>query len=463
VQQALRRLQEAADAMKKSSGAQPNPDAARQAAEQLRQAANLLAGTQQQLASSKVDSMANEAGRLTEQERSQAEQIDKLAARPQSSGPMDLNDTMARMRERDRLAQQRQQLSDDLSKLQKNIRDGAREMAPNQPEVARQLRDALTEMDNADLDNHTQRTADWLRRGVNPNSNGTETQIAQGLERLKEQLQQAQRAMGQQPADQRGTGHGAGQEADQTAALDAIERLRNQVESTSRTNGRQPGSGQDQQNGQRGGQQPGNGNGRSSDSLQRAQGGQGDAQPGRGAGGQAGSQQAGNAADQRGGGLRRSGDVGGPAGDIRNGDARGADGTVWGNVNTGNNQYGRGGPRPQADDPSGNYADTERAFQQEMRELNQLRQMVKGDPQAAKEAEDLARQMQHLDPSRFPGNPAIVEEMHREVLSSIDRLELEVERSGAATLASRTGKPQAVPEGYQDSVAEYYRQLSKSP
>jgi hypothetical protein len=466
VQQALRRLEEAADAMKKSSGAQPNPDAARQAAEQLRQAANLMAGTQQQLASGKVDSLANEAGRLSEQERAQAEQIDKLATRPQTSGPTDLNDTMARMRERDRLAQQRQQLSDDLSKLQKNIRDSAREMAPNQPEVARQLRDALTEMDNADLDNHTQRTADWLRRGVNPNSNGTEAQIAQGLERLKEQLQQAQRAMGQQPGEQRGPGRGAGQEADQTAALDSIERLRNQIESMNRANGRNPGSGQgsgqDQQNGQHGGQQPGNGNGRSSESLQRAQGGQGDPQAGRGAGGQAGSQQAGNAAGQRGGGLSRSGDVGGPAGDTRNGDPRGADGTVWGNVNTGNNQYGRGAARPQADDPSGNYADTEKTFQQGMRELNQLRQMVKGDPQAAKEAEELARQMQHLDPSRFPGNPAIVEHMHQEVLSSIDRLELAVERSGAATLASRTGKPQAVPEGYQDSVAEYYRQLSKS-
>jgi hypothetical protein len=160
--------------------------------------------------------------------------------------------------------------------------------------------------------------------------------------------------------------------------------------------------------------------------------------------------------------LSRSGDVGGPAGGIRNGDTRGADGTVWGNINTGNNQYGRGGARPQADDPSGSYADTERTFQQGMRDLNQLRQMVKGDPEAAKEAEELARKMQHLDPSRFSGNPAIVEQMHQEVLSSIDRLELQVERSGAATLASRTGKPQAVPEGYQDSVAEYYRQLSKS-
>ena len=203
-----------------------------------------------------------------------------------------------------------------------------------------------------------------------------------------------------------------------------------------RANGRSPGSGQgsgqDQQNGQRRAA-AGNSNGRSSESLQRGQGGQGDPQAGRGAGGQAGGQQAGNAAGQHGGGSSRSGDVGGPAGDIRNGDARGADGTVWGNVNTGNNQYGRGGPRPQADDPSGNYADTERTFQQGMRELNQLRQMVKGDPEAAKEAEELARQMQHLDPSRFPGNPAMVEHMHQEVLSSIDRLELAVERSGAAT------------------------------
>jgi hypothetical protein len=97
-----------------------------------------------------------------------------------------------------------------------------------------------------------------------------------------------------------------------------------------------------------------------------------------------------------------------------------------------------------------------------MRALNHLRQMVQNDPQAAKEVAGLARQMQHLDPSRFPGNPAMVEQMHREVLSSIDRIELQLQRDGASTEA-RTGKPFAVPAGYQDSVAEYYRRLSKNP
>ncbi len=94
--------------------------------------------------------------------------------------------------------------------------------------------------------------------------------------------------------------------------------------------------------------------------------------------------------------------------------------------------------------------------------MNQLRRMIKGDPQAAKEAEDLARQMQGLDPKRFPGNPAMVEQMHREVLSSIDRLELQVERNAAASVEAHSGKPHAIPDGYQDSVAEYYRQLSKA-
>jgi hypothetical protein len=96
-----------------------------------------------------------------------------------------------------------------------------------------------------------------------------------------------------------------------------------------------------------------------------------------------------------------------------------------------------------------------------MRELTQLRQSVQGDPQAAKEVAELARQMQQLDPSRFPGNPAIVQQMHQEVLSSVARLELELEHNGASTEV-RTGKPYTVPAGYQESVAEYYRRLSKN-
>jgi len=468
IEQALSRLRQAGEAMKRSGGPQQSAEAARQAADRLRDATNLLGGTQQQLASGKVDSLSHEADRLTQEERAQADRIDKLTAGQQGdSGTMDRDSMMARLRERDRLAGERQQLSNDLSKLQNGVREAAREMASNQPGVAQKLRDALTEMDQSDLDNHVQRTADWLRGGINPNSNGTENQIAQGLQKLSQQLRQAQQGVGQGKPGQRGTGQG-----DETAALGQVERLRSQLEamaSSRRGNGRQQGQngqsgqqgrdgqqGQNNQGGQNGNQQgQGGGNGQQSGSS----GQQGHARLPSGQNAQGGPQQGGGFGQQAG---DRTGQRGGQSGDVRYGGGGGADGTVWGNINTGNNRYGQAGQRPAPPDASGNPADTERTYQQGLRELNQLRQMVQGDPQATKEVQELARQMQQLDPSRFPGNPAMVEQMHREVLSSIDRIELQLQRDGASTEA-RTGKPYAVPAGYQDSVAEYYRRLSKNP
>ena len=114
VQQAMRRLQEATDAMKRSGGAQQNADEARRAAQQLREAANLLSDTQQQLASGKMDSLAREAARLKDEERAQSQRIDKAMNQQQTSDSSDLTGAMARMRARERLSQERQQLSDDL-------------------------------------------------------------------------------------------------------------------------------------------------------------------------------------------------------------------------------------------------------------------------------------------------------------------------------------------------------------
>jgi hypothetical protein len=425
IEQALSRLGQATDAMKRSGvSQQQNADAVRKAADRLRDAANLMAGSQQQLASGKLDSLAQEAGRLSQEERAQAQRIDGLAGQQDDSasddsgssdsGKVDLQSMMGRMRERDQMANERQQLSGDLSKLAKNLRDAAREMAPNQPVAAQKLRDALLEMDDSDLDNHVQRTADWLRSGINPNADGTENEIAQGLQKLAQQLRQAQAAVGQDKPGRRDPG-----QSDQTAALNQLDQLRGRIEALGR---------------------PQNSNN----------------QPIRNARNQSGQP------SQRGG--QQSGKGGGSAisGDTRYGGG-GSDGTVWGNFDTGNNTPQFRGQRPPAPrDTAGNPADTERTFDQGMRELNQLRQMVRDDAQALKDVAELTRQMQNLDPRRFPGNPTMVEHMHQEILSSVDKLELQLQRDGAAYQA-RTGKPSTIPAGYQDSVADYYRKLSKNP
>ena len=477
VEQALNRLQQATEMMKRNGSAQTNADAARQAADRLRDAANLLSGTQQQLASNKVDSMAREAGRLAQAEREQSGRINKLAGQQGDSdssedgssglksgdsasgdsGTPELDSMMSRFKERDKLAAERQQLSDDLSRLQKNMRDAARELAPNQPEAAQKLRDALTEMDASDLDNHLQRTADWLRRGVNPNSNGTEGQIAQGLSKLNQQLQQAEKAMGEGKPGQRG----AQSQSDQTAALDQVERFRSLLEGFGRRQdslkGRDGQSNQsrDGQNSPNGVRQPSSGNPNGNGQQAGASGQRGDWNSAQGQPSGSG-QPGGNGAGF--GGSRANGNDGGFSGDTRYGG--GANGTVWGNFDTGaNTPQARGQRQAAPTDASGNPADTERAIEQGMRQLNQLRQMVKDDPQAAKEVSDLEKQMQRLDPSRFPGNPAMVEHMHQEIMSAVDKLELQLQHDGSAE--TRTGKSDVIPVGYQDSVAEYYRRLSK--
>jgi hypothetical protein len=383
IEQALNRLQQATDDMKRNGNPQQSTDG-QQAAEQLRKASSLLAGTQQQLASGKVGALSREADRLAQEERAQADRINKFAGQQPDPNATNMDAMLGRLHERDRLAKDRQQLSDDLSNLQRNVREAAREMASAQPGIAQELRDALTQMDESDLDNRVQRTADWLRRGINPNANGTESEIEQGLAKLNQKLQQAQ-----QKGDQGGPVKRGIDKDGETTALDQVEGLRKQLEAMAPS-----------QDGRRG--------------------------------------------------------------DVRNGGGHNSDGTAWNNINTGNNRYGHPGQPTSSPDTSGNPADTERTFRQSMRALNQLRQMVRDDPEAAKEVAELARQMQLLDPSRFPGNPAMLEQMHREVLSSIDRLELQLQR-GAASTQSRTGKSSTIPSGYQESVAEYYKRLSKNP
>ncbi len=467
VQQALSRLRQATGQMQRGGTPEQQAEAQRQAAERLREATNLLAGSQHQLASNSLDSMAREAERLANEERSQAQRIDKLAGGQQdesssSNGNFNssyLDNLRARIHERDQLAQQRQQLSNDVSKLQQNLRDAARAMAPNEPQAAGKVRDALTQMDQSDLDNHVQRTADWLRMGINPNANGTENEIAQGLKDLSRRLQDAEQAMGREKPQQPGAGKG-----DPTEALNQVKQLRSWIEAMEQqrdgngqhSGNRQGQAGQQGQPGQSGAgaqQSPGGGNQAGGSNPQIARNGQ----PGNQAGGL--SRSGADRGGPRGG--ARNGDVGGPTGDTRYG--YGAGGTVWGNFNTGNNTYGHPGRQQAAPaDSSGNPADTEHSFDQNMSGLNQLRQLVQGDPQTTKDVAELTRLMRNLDPRRFPGNPAEVERMHQEMLNTVGRLELQLQRDGISSDA-RTGKPFTVPAGYKDAVAEYYKRLSKNP
>ena len=465
VEQALNRLRAANEEMSRAGGqaqngqpqgGQQGSEQARRAAERLREATNLLGGAQKEQASGKLDSLSREAGRLAKEEGVQAARIQSLAGQAQqdANGEPSQEQMTARIHERNRLAEERQQLSDDLSHLEKGLRDTARELAPNQPGTSSKLRDALSEMDQSDLDNRVQRTADWLRRGINPNSNGTEEEIASGLKKLSEEVRQAQQGMG---AERDGSKAGQGT---QTAALDHVERLRSEIQSLS--SGRGQGSQRSTQEGQQGeGSQQTIQGGRSG---QQQGGQQGQAQGRQQAGGQpiTGQQLGG-----RQGGQGTSQGVGQRGGDIRdlgNDTPRGGGGgIVTYNVNTGNNKFDYEGRRESAENSAPVLPDSERTIDQGLQELNQLRQLAKNDPAALRKIQDLVKEMQRLDASRFLGNPAMVEQLHVQVLNDVDKLELQLRRNAddPQPWQVRTSKSSTVPAGYQDAVAEYYRRLGK--
>jgi hypothetical protein len=98
-----------------------------------------------------------------------------------------------------------------------------------------------------------------------------------------------------------------------------------------------------------------------------------------------------------------------------------------------------------------------------MQELNQLRSLAKSDPAALREIDDLVKEMQRLDPARFPGNPEMVEALHGRLLNDVDKLELQLSRNpkDAQKGEVRTSKTPEVPAQYREAVAEYYRRLGK--
>jgi hypothetical protein len=422
VQQALDRLRQATDDMRRATSPQQSEAEARRAADRLKEATDLLGSMRHEQSSSKVDSLADEASRLTQEERDQAGRIQQAFGQGVGS--------QVGMQERRRLADDREKLANDLGGLEKNLQDTARELATNnQSAASTKLREALGDMQQSDLRARVQRGADWMRRGIDPNANGMEPEIAAGMQRLEKGLRDAQQAMGAAP-QQRNDSPQQGIET----ALNRVERLRNQLGGLSRDGqGRQQGQGQ-----QGGGQGQGQAQG-------QGQGGQQSAQRGSGPGGAFGARMG----DGTYGDGYRNGNYGG-----------GANGTAYGNLDTGNNTP-RGGPPVQ---PDNSPVPTQRAYDDTLRDLNQLRQAVRDDPESAKEVQQLIQEMERLDPSRFPGNPALVEQLHSQVLADVDKLELQLRRQLDDKDAGqvRSGDTKTVPQGYEESVAEYYRRLSKT-
>ncbi len=429
IQQALAQLRQAEDAMRRAVD-QHDDAGARAAAQRLRDAMRALGGVQQQETQGELAALQREAGRLAAEERQQAERLQRITPGSGSggdgpygggqygggprgfgrygSGPSDMPPVQG-MRggpgDVQTMIDDRQKLADDLARLQGQMRDAERDALQRSRTAAEKLRDALSDLDQADTETQLQRSADMLRRGYGSLGGSNEDDIKNSLERLKDQLGQAGEALAK--------GEGKPSTED---PLDQLQELRNRLAALD------PALRGSNQNG---GNQTGAGN-------------------------------------QRGGAADRANASGGITGPVTAGGGGRGD-WVNGAWNTGNNgPYGGGRAAPPVATPSG---DPEKTFRQEMTELTRLRRAVADDPEGRRQVDDLIRSMQNLDPRRFPGNPAMVEELYGRVVTQVDRLELQLRHESSDEQAAdvRSDRTPLVPAGYQDAVSEYYRRLSKNP
>ena len=96
--------------------------------------------------------------------------------------------------------------------------------------------------------------------------------------------------------------------------------------------------------------------------------------------------------------------------------------------------------------------------------LPSLTQQLRGQGIDEEDLSEIRRFVAGLPQDRFPGNPKLLQEEHRNLLSLLEQLELQVRRQverdkGGNQIRAIVNEP--VPEQYREAVAEYFRRLSQ--
>ncbi|MDP3001255.1 MAG: hypothetical protein Q8N47_27480 [Bryobacterales bacterium] len=417
IEQALRRLQQAQDDMRKAAGSEQNPADSRRAAERLDEARDLMSGMRRQQASGQLDDLARRAEQLASMQREHSERLRRMFSNPNSeSQPVK---PQVNSPEVNRIAGEKEGMLGDLQRLESDMQGAARDLAGAQRAASSKLREALGQLQQEEIALRMRYNNEYLRKGYGAFTWMREAPVTAGLEKLRDRLQQARGAVDAEPSGQ----------GELERSLAQVERLRNRLEQLTR--GRAEGRQQSSQ--AKGG----------SDS--QANGGR--------------DSQAKGGSDSQGNGGRNSRANGGQRGFSQSGQQRGGErtGDDFSAMNRGDLRWDGGIPDNSA-------AGLGRAYREGLRELQSLGRDLRDDPQAGREIQQAIREIERLDAARFPGNPELVARLRDQVLPSIEQLELllrrKLEERQSGQVRSATGE--RIPQGYGAAVAEYYRRLSRS-
>ncbi len=425
--QAIKDMQNAQQNGQQGSQGQAAADA-RRAAERLKEGTDKLSSGRRQDANAQLGDLSERADKLAQQQHDFENRLrkqfgDAFNDRNGKSGQPTPSRAQA-----EQMAAEKDKMRQELEGLEKDTQGVARQLAGSQPNAASRLRDGLSEIQQNEAKMRMQAQAQYLRNGQGAYIAPREAPITQALDKLSDDIRQAQQAMGNGNQQTQARN-------DLDRSVNQVERLRDQME---RLAGRNPGG--QQQGDQQGQSQQGQG-------QQQGQGKQGQ---GQGQGQQPGGNQAGNqgGANQIGGGQFNGGNrYGGPNGgayDPRLG-------------------YGRFNQQGAYDVPDQmRQVNPNQVARDAARELSELRAQFKDDPDVLKQITDLEREVERLETGDTAG-PELQQRLNRTILPNLETLEVQLRRQAEekGNGQVRSGATDKVPAGYTDQVAEYFRKLSK--
>jgi hypothetical protein len=103
----------------------------------------------------------------------------------------------------------------------------------------------------------------------------------------------------------------------------------------------------------------------------------------------------------------------------------------------------------------------EQAYRESLRDLNQIRDFVRQNPDVAGDYSNLSRA---LNPGFVSNDAELSNRLNHEVIPEMERLELDLRRKLEEKNSDqvRSAGTETVAPGYSDAVADYFRKLSKS-
>lgn len=415
LESAIRAMNESSEAMRNNASQEDLQRAAEEARRQLEGARDQIAADQQADMQSSFQNMADQAERMVREQERQEQKLQaamEKAVADRENGD-DPNSRGMELEEEWALAREKQALAAELSSLQEQMLSAMQRFGDDVPDASRELQRANQEMVENELEQALTNAGLYIDAGYGLYIAGNEGAVTADMRKLADRLADAQEMVETQ---------GAPGSSDLDVARRQAQALRAQLQQQLAGNGQpgQPGDPNQQNQNQQG--QPG----------QQNQNGQ-----------QQGGQQGGNQQ----GGQQNGGNAGG--GGFRGGDR------IAGN---------RFGPWTGLDPLYNGPIDVPDNFYNNLDQFTDIARNAVQDLEL--NAEELAQMydwIRQLEATRMNRNDEILAQEYNDMLALIEQLEvgLQLDDAGNSQNNVRTATADSIPDEYKESVAEYFRRLSR--